>query len=156
MQYLNLSEDPNDIKPSFQKKALTREPNATCGHATFKQNPNLNPPHTNQIPRPRKKQLVIKATCKERLRHARKRIKYLTGNQSVKSKNGTKTKIMVGPDFGLAWRNEGGSGLKHGNNKKINPRKVHQYLSQMATPVKNVTHNPPDSEQTKTQDLMSS
>lgn len=140
LQYLHFNEDPKDTKTPFPTKALTREPAFTNTHSKFETDPNPNLLCTNASPRHRKKQ-CIKATGKERMRFAQKRIKYLTGNQMTKSKHGTKTKIMVGPDLGLAWHNEGGSGPKYCQKKKINPRKLHKYLSQMAKPLKKCKNN---------------
>ena len=131
LQYLQLNEDPNDTKPAFPTEALAREPHTTPDTSSNQETSN----HTtmNKIKQSKKKK-VIKATSKERIRFAQKRIHYLTGNQKNWSKNQIITKMMVGPDFGMAWHKEGGSGPKYHQKNKIPPRKLHQYLSQMAKP----------------------
>lgn len=133
LQYLQFNEDPADTKAPFPTKALTREPSFPTPHSKFKPDPDPNLLQTC-VSRHRKKQ--IKATSKERIHFAQKRMKYLTGNQMIKSKNGIKKKIIVGPDLGLAFYNEGGTRPKQCQKKKMNPRKIHKYLSEMAKAVK--------------------
>ena len=101
LQYLQLNEDPNDTKPAFPTEALAREPHTTPDTSSNQETSN----HTtmNKIKQSKKKK-VIKATSKERIRFAQKRIHYLTGNQKNWSKNQIITKMMVGPDFGLSIR----------------------------------------------------
>ena len=133
LQYLEFNEDPADTKAPFPTKTLIREPAFRTPHTTSKPDPNPNLLKTCTSRHGKK--LAIKATGKERIHFAQKRMKYLTGNQMGKSRNEIKKKIMVGPDLGLAFYNEGGTRPKHCQKKKINPRNNHKYLSGMAKPV---------------------